>query len=339
MRLIVLSPQELPHGLAALAAVMRAKGPLVPAERAFLAALCREHGADVDLDTLVEAELARAELAEPDLAELPLADLATRIVDPAKRRWLVQLAVVAALVTGQPARAHHAAVRALDRALGVGERGLAVLGHLVRGNLRGARLALLPRLYPRFFVSAYRHGGLPLLRKTFGGFTRGYRDPAVAWRFRQLGLLPEGTVGRAFWEHFTRNRFKFPGEPDGLMSERMIFHDFGHILSGYGTDAAGEIRQGAFQAGYARDDGFVFLMFILMQFHLGIRLTPVTSAQRGHFDPAAVLHALGRGAASRVDLSDCWDHWEAVELDIAAWRERCGVPPVSPAADPHTVRA
>lgn len=319
MRLIVLDSHELPCALSAFTNIMLAKGPLIPRERDFITTLCREYGAEIDIDAL------------PSVTP---ADVAATIVDPLSRRWVVQLAVVAAMVNGDVTPSQHRAVKELDRALGVRESSLHVLRYLSDGNERMARLALLPRLYPRFYISAYKHGGLTYLRKTFGGFTNGYDDPAVAWRFRQLGLLPKGKVGRAFWEHFTRNRFKFPGEPGGLMSERMIFHDFGHILSGYATDAAGEIRQGAFQAGYARQDGFVFLLFILMQFHLGIRLTPVSKAMRGFFEPAGVLHALRRGAASRVDLSDCWDHWEAVEFDIEEWREKCGVPPLVAAVDP-----
>lgn len=322
MKLIVLDSHELPYALSAFTNIMSAKGPLIPREREFITTLCREYDAAIDLDALPSV--------------MPI-DVAAMIEDPVSRRWVVQMAVLAAMVSGEVTPSQHRAVKELDRALDVREPSLHLLRYLSEGNERMARLALLPRLYPRFYISAYRHGGLAYLRKTLGGFTNGYDDPAVAWRFRQLGLLPLGKVGRAFWEHFTRNRFKFPGEPGGLMSERMIFHDFGHILSGYATDAAGEIRQGAFQAGYARQDGFVFLLFILMQFHLGVRLTPVTKAQRGFFEPAGVLHALRRGAASQVDLSDCWNHWEAVELDIAEWRERCGVPPVEAVVDPVAV--
>ena len=49
-------------------------------------------------------------------------------------------------------------------------------------------------------------------------------DPALAWRFRQLGLLPEGTLGRVFWASLSAQRIGFPGEPGGL-PERMIGAD------------------------------------------------------------------------------------------------------------------
>jgi hypothetical protein len=44
----------------------------------------------------------------------------------------------------------------------------------------------------------------------------------------------------------------------------------GHVLSGYDTDPDGEIQQAAFQAGFVRKDGFMFLFFGIAQFHLGL---------------------------------------------------------------------
>jgi len=158
-------------------------------------------------------------------------------------------------------------------------------------------------------------------------FFGGGEDHEVAWRYKQLGLLPEGTFGRAYWEFCTSRRFAFPGEPGGL-PERMVFHDFGHILSGYETDAEGEIQQGAFQAGFTRTDGFSFLIFVIVQFHLGLKVTPIAAPRTGLFDVRKVIRAVERGAACRDDLSARWDHWAWVELPLEEVRERLGVPPL-----------
>ena len=83
-----------------------------------------------------------------------------------------------------------------------------------------------------------------------------------------------------------------------------MFHDVGHVLAGYDTDPAGEIQQGAFQAGFVRRDGFMFLIFAVVQFHLGVKVTPVAAGEVGFFDIPKVMRALARGAACRVDLSD-----------------------------------
>jgi hypothetical protein len=59
---------------------------------------------------------------------------------------------------------------------------------------------------------------------------KGGKDPQLAWRFRQLGLLPQDTLGRAFWEYYTQRQFSFPGEPRAIPL-RLVFHDFGHVFS------------------------------------------------------------------------------------------------------------
>ena len=79
----------------------------------------------------------------------------------------------------------------------------------------------------------------------------------------------------------------------------MVFHDFGHVLAGYDTKPESEIQQGAFQGGFVREDGFAFLMFAVIQFHLGVKVTPVTDGFTGLFDVPKVLRAAQRGPPAR----------------------------------------
>jgi ubiquinone biosynthesis protein Coq4 len=153
----------------------------------------------------------------------------------------------------------------------------------------------------------------------------GGEDPEVAWKYKQLGLLPEGTVGREFWEHCTKNRFGVPGEKGGI-PERMVFHDFGHVLAGYDTRPESEIQQGAFQGGFVREDGFAFLMFVIIQFHLGVKVTPVSAGYTGLFDVQKVLRAAERGAACKVDLSDHWDPFAVADAPVEQLRTEYGIP-------------
>ncbi|HKU38420.1 MAG TPA: hypothetical protein VJR89_09745, partial [Polyangiales bacterium] len=103
--------------------------------------------------------------------------------------------------------------------------------------------------------------------------------------------------------------------------------------SGYDTDPAGEMRQAAFQAGFVRNDGFAFLFFGVIQFHLGIRITPVAEPERGLFDVEGVLTALARGAACRADLSDHWDFWGSATRPLSVLRDSLGIPPLAAAAN------
>jgi hypothetical protein len=118
-----------------------------------------------------------------------------------------------------------------------------------------------------------------------------------------------------------------PGEKGGL-PELMLFHDVGHVISGYGVDPHGEIQQAAFQAGFARTDGFVFLLFGILQFHLGLRITPVAYGEHGHFNVPEVLQAVARGATCKVDFSDHFDFFRYAPEPLDVLRARWGVTPI-----------
>jgi hypothetical protein len=154
----------------------------------------------------------------------------------------------------------------------------------------------------------------------------GAGDPRLAAKYHALEACKPGTFGRALHDHFIQNQFKFPGEPGGIP---MVFHDLGHVLAGYGTDPAGEIQQAAFQAGFARRDGFTFLLFGILQFHNGMRITPVAKGYRGLFDVPLVFEALRRGSLCNEDLSEGFDLFSRKDRPLDEVREDLGIPPVA----------
>ena len=308
MDLRVFEESSLVIALRALRGVALANGPVTEAERSVLEIVASLHERDVDIDAL-----------------LPItpAEVAGALTEPHARKRLVQLALVMAMTDGDPTEAQEAAVRALAASLGVDEPGLKLLGDLVRDHPVAVRLDVLRRVVPAVLGKASLATGLRTAAKALLGVNV---NPVVAWRYKSLGLLPAGTFGRAFWEHCTARKFAFPGERGGL-PELGVFHDFAHVLSGYDTDPAGEIQQGAFQAGNRRHDGFAFLLFVLVQFHLDIRTTPAAKSQKGFFKPSDVLGAVARGAACKVDLTDGWDFWAVVDRPLDELRRDYGVAP------------
>lgn len=70
-------------------------------------------------------------------------------------------------------------------------------------------------------------------------------------------------------------------------------------------------------------------MFGILQFHLGLKLTPVAAGETGYFDTKLVLEVAARGAACKVDFSNGFDFWAHVEEPVAALRERWGVTPLA----------
>lgn len=308
MDLRVFTQNELLVVLRALRGVALANDRFTDAERALVEGVAHVHGMTVDADAL-----------EPIAFE----DVAAVVVAPHRRKRAVQLAMVVSLVEGVPAAETTEAVRAFARALEIDEAGLEVLYELTYGQAFFARVDMIRRA-SRFIRNA---DGFPgIFKMVLPMFGLG-GDPELAARYRTLESCPPGSIGRALYDHFVDNGFKFPGEPGGIA---MIFHDLGHVLSGYGTDPESEIQQAAFQAGFARNDGFTFLLFGILQFHIGMRITPVAKGYKGLFDVPRVLAALHRGAACKVDVSQGYDLFANKNRPLEEIRRELGIPPLNP---------
>lgn len=309
MDLIIFSPNEILVVLRALRAVTAADDRFTGPEAAFVETVGRLHGVEVNAH---------------ELAPIDLAEVAAAIVDPHHRKRAVQLAIVASMIDGNPDWRVERALGALGAALDVPESGIRVVHDMAHHHLLLARFDMARRM--RRFVSrkvglwGTLQFALPLL-----GFP--LEDQELVTRFKALQSLPLGTLGRALHDHYVENGFAYPGDTGGV-PEAFLFHDVGHILSGYDVDPKGEIQQAAFQAGFLRHDGFFFLMFGIMQFHLGMKLTPVAEPETGYFDTERVLLAAARGAACKVDLSDGFDPFEHAHETVEGLRERFGIPPL-----------
>ena len=307
MDLVVFRPEELPFVLGALRGVAASDGTISPAERTLVEGIARIHGSVLEFD--------RVEATPPER-------VAAAIQDPHRRKRLVQLAVVAALAEGAPVPARDAAVDALAKALDVPDSGVDVIRKLSHGHTMFARFDVLRRL--RNFTKTYdKSVSFAEIARTLG-LTENLE---LAARYRALADCPEGSFGRAFHSFYKEHGFGLPGEKHGI-NEDFLFHDAGHVLSGYGVDPQGEIQQASFQAGFIRNDGFLFLLFGILQFHIGIRLTPIAKPEEGFFDVDRVLRAVTRGASCKLDLSDHFDVFAWKDKPLDAMRAELDIPPL-----------
>jgi hypothetical protein len=314
MDLRVFAPADLPIALGAVRAID--PHPTQDQDR-FLGAIARLHG----------------RYLEPKSLPRPAPEQTARaFTDPATRKRLLELAVVNAIIDGQVLPVPTANVSMLARALDFGERETRLLRELAARHHLRARIDFTRRIAGRLTGDAWREDRWQGVRKVFAPVFNIGEDPLTASRYQALGHLPADSFGFALFEHYRSNDFAFPGEPGGI-PERAVFHDLGHLLSGYGTDPEGEIQQAAFQAGFVRDEGLLFLYFGIVQFHLGVRLTPFSEVDRGMLDVESIESAFARGAACKVDLSDRWDYWPLFAKPLELVRAELGVPPLEP---PHT---
>ena len=308
MDIDVFSPSELPTVFGVLRTVLNPNGALYSHEREFLETFSRIVGVPAGDPAPLRAQDAWLEHPHP-------------------RKRLLQLSALAVLLNRpvRPASVHY--LQALGRALEVHDGVLDVIAALARGQRWKVRMLAARRAFGGILGEAYKAEGWRGIARFVGALLFGRavnRDRY--WDYKRLGLLPEGTLGREYWRHMTSLGFGHPGEPGGI-ADSGAFHDVGHVLTGYDTSPAGEILQGSFQGGIRRDDGFFFVQFVVLQFHHGVKITPVATAEVGLFEPRKVLWAIHRGASCKVDITPQWDFWPWMKLTLEEARERFGLLP------------
>lgn len=251
--------------------------------------------------------------------------LARSVGAPADREHVVQFLAVMALVDGEVDEARIARALAYAKALGADADGVRQLAELGKGHLDWVR-ADAQRQNLKSIV------GRPV-DESIDAWILPYRakpDPGLAERYRALGELPEGTLGRAFFAFYRGHGFAFPGEPDGVNERFGTPHDSTHVLSGYDTTPGGELLVSTFTAGmHPKEPMSGHILPVIMSWHLGIELVKFAGSTTGVLDPAAFWHAWSRGSATTTDaFADGWDFWSAVHRPLDELRTAYGIPPL-----------
>jgi hypothetical protein len=260
------------------------------------------------------------------------ADLAAALSGEEAARLACRVLAVMSVADGALDEAKIALVREYADALGQHEDYLRVLTESVEGEMHQAAACMVRKNILSF-------PGLDHTSAEFLDVFMPYRDaadPDLAARYAALGELAPGTFGRAFFDHFSRNGFAFPGDPAGLSEGFTTPHDSSHVLAGYSTSQAGEICVSTFIGGMHPDHPMAAeVLPVLFSWHLGIKLTPVAGSFRGAYEPRRFWTAWSRGAGTSVDLLDAgWDFWGATEAGLEELRRDYDVAPVDPALAP-----
>jgi tellurite resistance protein len=281
-------------GLRALKTIAAADGEIHDLERRFAGAV-QHHilGTELDFDAL--EPVAPDELAQGVPAEF--------------RERIVHACLVAALIDGEASPPELALLDAFARTLGVPRDAIATVQKLVDEHLLRFRIDILRRSF------LGQRGADFVGRRGVRGFLSvaanllQLENPEMAARYRGLQQLPQGTLGRGYWEFITKAGFSFPGEK-GAGPEPIVFHDCLHVLTGYDTSSPDETQIAAFQAGTLKKDAIYGMLFPLAQFHLGVSITPVTVPERNVIDPDRWIKAFVRGTRTTRDLAREWQPWD-----------------------------
>jgi hypothetical protein len=231
---------------------------------------------------------------------------------------------VMALVDARLDQAKIAKVLAYATALGIEERYLHEIKEAAAGQLQEA-LADMTRCNMESVTGRPWSGGD--VNKWLVPYDAA-PDPALTQRFEALGKLAPDTFGLAFWSHFRDNGYAFPGAPTALNYAFCVPHDSVHVLTGYNTQARGELLASTFTAAMHRKYPMAgHVLPVLFSWHLKVAINEVAGAKGGALDPKEFWHAWAAGAAARVDtFAPDWDFWAHVGEPLAALRQQFGIP-------------
>lgn len=313
MELKIPSPEQAYWGLRAMKTVAMADGTLDASERHMMEVIQRIFGTTYVIE---------------ELAPITPAELARAFPDQQLRRQLVNGLIVMSLIDREASSQEIELIERFAQALEVSAPEMKDLGYVLNGEILRLRLDLVRRFWLREKVEEiWNREGLRGLFTFVRGMIGKYENAALAARYQALEHYPSGSLGRSYWEYCRKNGFALPGEKGGA-AEAILFHDCAHVLSGYGTEPEEEVQVACFSAGFQRRDPFTFVFFVLLQFHVGIRMTPITKARTGFFDPEKALIAIRRGAAMKVDLNNGWDYWPVMGEQVEELRRRYNILPV-----------
>lgn len=300
-------------GLSAMKTIAMADGALKEPERHMLTSVQQVIGTTYEIK---------------ELAPITPLELAQTLPDPQLRKQLVQGLIVMSLIDGKPNAQETALVEEFAQALEVNVQEVTNLRRVLNGEVLQLRLDLVRRFWLRPKVEEiWNKEGIRGLYKFARGMMGKYEDKELAARYQALEHYPAGSLGRSYWEYCRKNAFALPGEKGGA-PEQILFHDCAHILSGYGTAPEEEVQVACFSAGFQRREPWLFVFFVLLQFHVGIRMTPITEARTGFFDPGKAMIAIRRGAAMHIDLNNGWDYWPVMGEQVEELRRRYNILPV-----------
>lgn len=279
------------------------------------------------ITTAAEIVFAKADLAAGDSID-PDA-LAAAMLSPADALQAVRMLAVMSLVDGTVDRAKNDLVKAYAAALGVEADFVDILAEAAAGEVAQAAACIVRKNAESFRLDIT---GLDEdAVAPFFPYRGGHADPDLEARYKTLEHLPIGTFGHAFFEHFDRNGFAFPGNENGLAEGFTTPHDSSHVLSGYSTDALGEMCVSTFIGAMHPDHPMAAeVLPVLFSWHLGIKLNSIANSLTGYFEPRVFWTAWDRGSATTVDvIAADWDFWGATETPLAELRVAYGVPGVS----------
>jgi hypothetical protein len=252
------------------------------------------------------------------------AALASTLTDPNLREDALRFLTVMAFVDGTLDKAKIATVIGYAKALGLHERFVDEIAEAAAGHVKEALVDMTRANMISITGKAWTDADAMAWFLPYGKSP----DPALAERCNRLGTLPEGSFGLAFYNHYRKNGYDFPGEPNGLNAGFGFPHDTAHVVSGYDTSPRGELLVSTFTA--AMHPHFPMaghILPVIFSWHLDVQINAVAKHAKGALDPVEFWHAYAGGKTAKIDtFAPGWDFWAYVETPLRALRKQWAIP-------------
>jgi hypothetical protein len=320
------------------AAILDAPPATAGAVLGAMRAVALEHGGpgltEMDRETIGSAAAIVLGLGEVDVDAIAPVDpegLAAATDGEEDARRAVRMLSVMSLADGEIDAEKTALVRAYASALGVEADYLDILTEAAADEIAQAAACMVRKNAESFPHLDSSRLSISAIAPFFP--YKEVADPELEARYKTLGGLPADTFGHAFFEHFHRNGFLFPGNPDGLAEGFTTPHDSSHVLSGYSTSEAGEICVSTFIGAMHPDHPMAAeVLPVIFSWHLGVKLNDIANSTTGVFEPRHFWTAWERGESTTVDVvHPDWDFWGATTVPLEELRAAYGVPAADPA--------
>ena len=265
-------------------------------------------GCPADERTLAAAAaivFGRADADGPCAPVIGPSALARTLTGSEERRQAARFLAVMALVDGRVDKDKLGMVARYAAALDIHEDYLAVLAETAEGEIATAAACMIRKSTESFPGSTTRWISWPIRSLRCSRTGTETTIPCWAARYEALGEAPAATFGRAFFDHFDRNGFAFPGHPNALAEGFTTPHDSSHVLAGYSTTEIGELCVSTFIGAMHSDHPMAAeVLPVIYSWHLGIKLNEIARSTTGVFEPRRFS---GRpGNAARRPRSTAW---------------------------------
>lgn len=253
-------------------------------------------------------------------------DLASALAGTNLAENAIKFITVMAFIDGELDRAKIAKVLRYAGALGMHQHYIDQIDEAANGHLQDV-LADMIRCNMESITGKSWDGGD--VNQWLLPYTGDHAKPSEAARFERLAGLPQDTFGRAFYDHFRRNSYGFPGDPTALNAAFSLPHDSVHVLTGYNTTPRGEILVSTFTAAmhpYFPMGGHV--LPVIFSWHLMVQINEIARSAKDALDPDEFWRAWAAGAVATIDtFAPNYYFWSHVKEPLKEFRSRHAILP------------